>query len=90
MFDVCPCTICGEAGHTVGRCNELWQNKVPPPERGQGGDDEEDSLQIVTLTVPRTIIFNYINHSNLNHSNPRNLRPILLVANIPQPDKICA
>jgi len=42
MFDVYPCTICGEVGHKVGRCNELWQNRVPPPERGQGGDDEED------------------------------------------------
>lgn len=42
MFDVYPCSICGEAGHKVGRCNELWQNKTPPPERGQGGDEEED------------------------------------------------
>lgn len=42
------CTICGEAGHTVGRCNELWQNKVPPPERGQGGD-EEDAINLLAL-----------------------------------------
>ena len=42
MFDVYPCSICGEAGHKLGRCNELWQNRVPPPERGQGGDDEEE------------------------------------------------
>lgn len=69
MFDVYPCSICGEAGHTVGRCNELWQNRVPPPERGQGGDDDEDdSLRmIITLTVPRQMTFNCI-----NHSNPRN------------------
>ena len=55
MFDVYPCTICGETGHKVGRCNELWQNKTPPPERGQGGDDEDDSLRIVIIkvTVPR-------------------------------------
>jgi len=46
MFDVYPCTICGEAGHTVGRCNELWQNKTPPPERGHG-DEEDDSLNFI-------------------------------------------
>lgn len=48
MFDVYPCSICGEAGHKVGRCNELWQNKTPPPERGQGGDDEEDAINSLT------------------------------------------
>ena len=52
MFDVYPCSICGEAGHKVGRCNELWQNKTPPPERGQGGDDEEDDA-IISLTQVR-------------------------------------
>ena len=51
MFDVYPCTICGETGHRVGKCNELWQNKVPPPERGQGGDDEDDSLLIAIIRL---------------------------------------
>lgn len=49
MFDVCPCTICGETGHRVGKCNELWQNKVPPPERGDHGDDEDDSLRVIII-----------------------------------------
>jgi hypothetical protein len=49
MFDVYPCSICGEAGHTVGRCNELWQNRVPPPERGSGDDDEEDDSLLIAI-----------------------------------------
>ena len=40
-----PCSICSEAGHRVGRCNELWQNKTPPAQRGEHGDDEEDHLR---------------------------------------------
>jgi hypothetical protein len=64
MFDVCPCTICGETGHRVGKCNELWQNKVPPPERSSGDDEEDDSLRIVTM--PRNIIFNYRGVLNLS------------------------
>jgi hypothetical protein len=56
MFDVYPCSICGETGHRVGKCNELWQNKVPPPERGQGGDDDEDdSLLLIRLRVPKKV-----------------------------------
>jgi hypothetical protein len=53
MFDVYPCTICGETGHRVGKCNELWQNKVPPPERGQGGDDEDDSLRMMIIMLKK-------------------------------------
>jgi len=41
-----PCRICGEGGHKVGTCPELWQNKVPPPERGQHGDDEDDHIAL--------------------------------------------
>jgi len=44
------CTICGEAGHTVGRCDELWQNKVPPPERDRGGD-EEDAINLLVSWI---------------------------------------
>ena len=51
MFDVYPSTICGETGHRVGKCNELWQNKVPPPERGAHGDDEDDSLLIAIIRL---------------------------------------
>lgn len=58
MFDVYPCTICGEAGHKVGRCNELWQNKVPPPERGQGGDDE-DAINFTSLLDQLFINFSW-------------------------------
>lgn len=59
MFDVYPCSICGEAGHKVGRCNELWQNKVPPPERGQGGDDEEDAINFASLLDQLLINFSW-------------------------------
>ena len=44
-MEVIPCSICGDGGHRVGRCVELWQNKTPPPEKG--GDHDEDSLVIV-------------------------------------------
>ena len=66
MFDVYPCTICGEAGHKVGRCNELWQNRTPPPERGQGGDDDEEDainslskvrIQILPCYLIQQIVF---------------------------------
>lgn len=66
MFDVYPCSICGETGHKVGRCNELWQNRVPPPERGQGGDDDEEDtinslaqvrIQILQCYLIQPIVF---------------------------------
>lgn len=40
MFPSTPCRICSETDHTVGKCPELWENKTPPPQKGQHGDDD--------------------------------------------------
>jgi len=52
MFDIYPCSICGETGHKIGRCSELSSNKVPPAERGEHGDDEDDSLRCMIQLFP--------------------------------------
>jgi hypothetical protein len=44
MFPSAPCRLCNEAGHSARKCPELWMNRVPPPQKGGHGDDEEDSL----------------------------------------------
>lgn len=70
-----PCCICGEGGHRVGRCNELWQNKTPPPQKGEHGDDEDDHLRIIgtigrKITISGNVIaqdFNQTNGSNAGH-----------------------
>jgi hypothetical protein len=66
-MEAIPCCICGEAGHRVGRCNELWQNKVPPPERGQHGDDEEDHLKTTISGNAVAQDFNQANGSKAGH-----------------------
>ena len=66
-MEAIPCCICGEAGHRVGRCNELWQNKAPPPERGQHGDDEEDHLKITISGNACAQVFSQISGSKAGH-----------------------
>jgi hypothetical protein len=66
-MEAIPCYICGEAGHRVGRCNELWQNKVPPPERGQQDDDEEDHLKTTISGNARAHDFSQVSGSRAGH-----------------------
>ena len=66
-MEAIPCCICGEAGHRVGRCNELWQNKVPPPERGQHGDDEEDHLNTTISGNVVAQVFSQTSGSKAGH-----------------------
>ena len=67
-----PCCICGEAGHRVGKCNELWQNKTPPPQRGEHGDEEDDHLGVNgrNTTISGNVaaqVFNQTSGSNAGH-----------------------
>lgn len=64
-MEAIPCCICGEAGHRVGRCNELWQNKVPPPQRGEHGD--EDHLKTIISGNVMAQVFNQTNGSKAGH-----------------------
>jgi hypothetical protein len=43
MFSSIPCKLCNNTGHRLGKCPELWQNNVPPPQKG-GHDHDEDHL----------------------------------------------
>lgn len=73
-----PCSICSEAGHRVGRCTELWQNKTPPAQRGEHGDDEEDHLreQGRKTTISGNFAAqdcNQVSGSNAGQLNPRSV-----------------
>ena len=66
-MEAIPCCICGEADHRVGRCNELWQNKVPPPQRGQQGDGDEDHLKTIISGNVIAQVFNQTSGSKAGH-----------------------
>lgn len=63
-----PCSNCGEGGHKVGRCPELWQNKTPPAERG--GDHDEDSLILTISGNFKAQDFNQYKGSRAGQWNP--------------------
>jgi len=68
MFPSAPCRLCSESGHSASKCPELWMNRVPPPQKGGHGDDEEDSLTKSGNLVAQDL--SQTSGSNAGHWNP--------------------
>ena len=68
MFPMASCSICTEAGHHTSACPELWENKTPPPQKGD--HDEDDSLNVTTSGNSFAHDFNQTSGSKAGHLNP--------------------
>jgi len=68
MFPSTPCRLCSETDHSAIKCPELWMNRVPPPQKGGHGDDEEDSLTNSGNFLEQED--NQLNGSRAGHWNP--------------------